>query len=1218
MSRGTPSTPAGPPANTTVKERASYLPDGRVETALRGDGGTTKASYPVTSRMKSLNMSSLAEGARVTTLESYNTDNIATKLKDGRLRSIEPFVVPDDRSQVPEFGFSSDGVKTGVKLDDFGRTLQAFGGGTARADTTLTLEYGKDALGTEGRGFPTGAAQGVVSETYGYDDDRGNVNHVETPYGVKHDIEYDEWDRPIREVLGQSTGAIAPVKEVVRRAFDEAGRLSVEIRSQRQPDGSTVDVRSEYGYNDRDQIVSVRRNQVAGADPGSLAGAFAETKLRYDTSTGFLREVESPTGLVTTYTFDRAGRLASVTPPGSATRTFGYDEVGRPTFVSDGTSTWGGVYDEWGGLTNEALPGGAAVNRTFDDAGGVAGVSLADRATGEVLAKVEGVDVTSFGETASLTQVQDAANTRKLLVSRSFDAVGRLVEQKSAGRTDVKLDYEKGSGRVLAVSDSARQLGFTYNGDTPWADRLSFGEAPTGSASFLPTISSDVTHDAYGRVTSENRSDGTFAAYVFDETGRPIASTDGASSSRFGWDSRGRILKAERPGPQGATTYGYDLDGRLRIKHTVAGDAGQVFDTGYDYEPGTGRLRTVSRPDGASETYSYYPDDTLATVDRSDGAKLKYTYDDAKRIRKRVAAGGSAVAGGETFTWDAASRMTGADRLKPNGVDVDAAAAVVPGDYDLVGRPHSEVVGARPVLTRDYDLLGGVTSLGLPLGVGAARAFGYTRTFEPLTHRLASITGAGDAPPAGGVGPALLGASWAWIGDDRILGVTSNGPLHLAHRFGYVGGPGGPDGSAPGAAKWKLGTLTVGTDPGAKNLLPFGDAGAPGSAPWGQFSYGYNSGITGDGTKLGRRVTGVGLAGLLAGSLLSNLGFAYGLDNAKRLTAAYAGPGSVTGADAAAAIAAFERFKYEYGPADQLTKETREVEGRSVGYDTGGDGRPDARTIDPDLATPGIKSLFAYDGLRRRIADDRFTFTWHYDGRIATAVVKDCWPIEHGESQGPACPAGYTRPAEAGHELVFAYDALSRLLTRTHLGEIPSGGTGGRQALHRDARIPLRRQHPAGRGRESKGRRHPLEEDVRPGRRTPRPRPSPRRDLRRRPEPRLGSSLRLHPRRAGDGPGAGRRSQRPDPPLHPDPLPLQPLRQRPRRDGTGAAKGGATSSDSTASRTPAGTTKTQTTSGTLPGGIRLSFGIDVDPNDLRRDSLRKKRDGRHLGCADGR
>ena len=1048
VSSGTPTAPAGPPAITTVKERATYLSDGRLATVLRGDGGTTAVGYAAAStRLQLPNAATLTEGVRVTTLKAYNADNLVTKVEDGRSRSIEPAVAPPDVSDPAtakvDSGFSTDGVTTTTKFDPFGRPLHVLGGGESKADTTLDLTYLPDVLQRDGGGFPQSAAQGPVVETYSYDDDRGNVNHVTTPYGLRDDIAYDEWDRPIREVLGQSTSTFDPVNETVRRAFDDSGRLVVEIRTQRQPDGSSVDVRTEYEYDERDRVTHIRRNQVADVAPGTLSGSVADTTFDYDPITGFLKQVTSPAGYVTTYTFDRMGRLSSVTPPGSATRSFGYDETGRPTFATDGFTTWSGVYDVWGGLTYEALPGGGAVTRTFDDAGGLASASLADRTSGDVLSEIDDINVASFGEATSLTQKQDAAGTRQLTVARSFDAAGRLVEQKSGDRTDVKLDYEKGSGRVLAVSDSARQLGFTYKGDTPWADRLDFGELPTGSASFLPTISSDVTRDAYGRITSEIRTDGTFSATGFDEAGRPITATDGASSSSFRWDSRGNVLVVDRPGPQGPTTYGYDLDGRLRISHTVAGDAGQVFDIGYDYEVGTGRLQFVRRPDGATETFFYNDDDTVASVVRSDGATLKYLYDDAKRLKRRVATvapGGTTIPGGEVFTWDAASRMVNAARLKPNGIDADPAAAVVPGGYDLAGRPHTETVGLRTSpLTRDYDLLGGVTSIGLPMGVGTARPFGYRLTYEPLTHRLASVTGTGDAPPAGGVLPGTLGASWAWVGDDRVLGVTSNGPLHTAHRFGYVGGPGGPDGSVPGAAKWKLGTLTVGTDPGSQNLLPFGDPRAPGSAAWGQFEFGYDP-VARDGTKLGRMVTALGLA---TGSLLSNQGWAYGVDNAKRLKSAYAGRGLVTNDDAAmaaAAIAAFERFKYEYGNADQLTRETREIAGKKVGYDTGGDGRPDVRTLDPDLTPTGAKSFFLYDGAKRRVADDRFTFTWHYDGRIAEAFVKDCWPIQHDESQGPACPVGYTRPAAAGHKLVFAYDALSRLLTRTHFGEVPPGG----------------------------------------------------------------------------------------------------------------------------------------------------------------------------------
>ena len=267
VSSGTPTAPAGPPVITTVKETASYLADGRLDTARRGDGGTTAVGYAAPStRLQLPNAGTLTEGARVTTLQAYNADNLVTKVKDGRLRSLEPAVAPPDLSDPDtakvDAGFSTDGVTTTTKFDPFGRPLHVLGGGESRADTTLDLEYWPDALRRDGAGFPQRAAQGPVVETYSYDDDRGNPNHIETPYGVRSDVTYDEWDRPVKDLLGQSTGGFSAVNEAVRRAFDDSGRLVVEIRAQRQPDGSTVDVRTEYEYDERDQVVMPRSTKL--------------------------------------------------------------------------------------------------------------------------------------------------------------------------------------------------------------------------------------------------------------------------------------------------------------------------------------------------------------------------------------------------------------------------------------------------------------------------------------------------------------------------------------------------------------------------------------------------------------------------------------------------------------------------------------------------------------------------------------------------------------------------------------------------------------------------------------------------------------------------------------------------------------------------------------------------------------------------------------------
>ncbi len=718
-------------------------------------------------------------------------------------------------------------------------------------------------------------------------------------------------------------------------------------------------VQTDYFYDDRERLTRIQRTQIAGSNPGSIV-PLAETTLDYDPKNGFLKKSTTAAGVITTYEFDEMGRMKSVTPPTSGSRTFGYDEMGRLTFATDGDDgVWKGTYDEWGGLVREQLPTGAVIAREYDAAGGLVSARLNDGAGGGDLAAVDNVYVTSFGETKSLRQVQSSApNAPALDMKRDFDGNGRLVRQTSAGRKDLELAYESVTGRVTSVADSVRQLTLDYKAKpAPWADSLSFGEAQTGAGGFVPTVTSDVlSRDAYGRPTVESRSDGSNRQSQYDEAGNPLSLIDGASLTTFSWDSRGNLINLTRPGPQGATTYGYDLDGRLVKKHSIAGASGQAFDTSYDYEPGTGRLHMVTRPDGATETYHYNSDDTVQSVERSDGATLTYNYDPGNRVTKRTGAGGSVLSGGETFTWDLASRLGTTSRVDDKGDPIPGTAVTMTA-YDLAGRPHEETVGARPALTREYDVFGHVTSLGLPTGIGAFGALSYLRAYEAGTQRLASLTATGDAPSVPGVALASLGAKWAWLGDDRVLGVTTNGPLAAAHRFGYVGGPGGP----AGAAKWKLGTLTIGTaggsDPFVDAGVPLGDPTGKGSKPWGQFAYGYVTGAVGDGTKLGRAVTGTGLP---LGSILAGQGWAYGVDASKRLTTAYAGPGDIRGIDAggAAAIAAFERFKYDYGTADQLIKADARESRRRPSATT-----PAAKAArrSPDRSrrrpTPGPKSL---------------------------------------------------------------------------------------------------------------------------------------------------------------------------------------------------------------------------------------------------------------------
>ena len=406
------------------------------------------------------------------------------------------------------------------------------------------------------------------------------------------------------------------------------------------------------------------------------------------------------------------------------------------------------------------------------------------------------------------------------------------------------------------------------------------------------------------------------------------------------------------------------------------------------------RLEKVTRPDGTTEKYEYFPDDVVKKATRRDGVSIAYAYDPANRVisaTPTLPAGSTTILAdaGMSYAYDGLSRLLSSQRLDAPSTP-NTKTSVVFEDFDLAGRPKVEKVGQRPALTRGYDVFGRTVNLGLPLGIGAGGAFSYLRSYEASSKRLLSLTAQG--------GPSTIGASWKWFGDGRILSLATNGPLQTMHSFGYIGGPGAqpPDTLLPNPPpKWKLGTLTIGS-------------GTASPSQWGQVAYGYR---TGDNAKLSRNVT--------AGTLLADQGWAWEIDNALRLTKAIAGGGTAT--------SAFERFRYTYGASDELRELVQEVAGETATQTTGAEGRPLTRTEN------GATETIRYDDAGRRIEDARFLYKWHWFGKLAEVVVKDTWQAETHGGQPVVSPY-------AGHKVVFEWDSLERLFSATHWSRIPGGG----------------------------------------------------------------------------------------------------------------------------------------------------------------------------------
>ncbi len=201
----------------------------------------------------------------------------------------------------------------------------------------------------------------------------------------------------------------------------------------------------------------------------------------------------------------------------------------------------------------------------------------------------------------------------------------------------------------------------------------------------------------------------------------------------------------------------------------------------------------------------------------------------------------------------------------------------------------------------------------------------------------------------------------------------------------------------------------------------------------------YNSSIAGDGTKLGRVVTGVSLrhrllpltlasgeknlvrvvSGLaaIAASLLSPPAEASLSRPPSRsvevraVTIASSTPACAPDPSEFSLFVGDEIFHAlrTYGPADEFTQIVDTNAGTSELPTSGPEGR---------LEKKGT-TTYTYDLEGRRIENARFLYTWDFRSRLVRAESRQA--------------------ATQGEVVDYAYDALGRLLTRTHRGALPSG-----------------------------------------------------------------------------------------------------------------------------------------------------------------------------------
>ncbi len=403
-----------------------------------------------------------------------------------------------------------------------------------------------------------------------------------------------------------------------------------------------------------------------------------------------------------------------------------------------------------GGL---GITGACVGTASFTPIGGVPGASLQILGNTEVVWPHGDDNVYDFaGEEEVFGAVYEPANVRLTTIDgRKFDlniqsGLNRIEEPNgnalniSAGgvshSSGASLSFTRdGQGRITAITDpNGASRTYLYNapGDLVTAkDRLNNATEHTYDAQhYLLTIKDPLgnvplrnIYDATGRLVAQEDADGKRTEIDIDVPankttitnrlgvstdleygagGRISKSSSGVRSFTYTHDSRGNQL-TETDALGNLRTFTYDANNLLTSERDATGNL-----TGYSYA--SGRLTTVTGPDGRQTGFSYDArGNVLSTADADGNTVAQYAYDTSGRMAQVN------VAGGQTnFTYDSFGRAT---RLVTTGGQDQTFARDANGN--VLSQTTSLLVGGVTVTRTTsftYDAEGKVLTLTNPLG----------------------------------------------------------------------------------------------------------------------------------------------------------------------------------------------------------------------------------------------------------------------------------------------------------------------------------------------------------------------------------------------------------------------------------------------------------------------------------------------------------------------
>jgi RHS repeat-associated protein len=457
------------------------------------------------------------------------------------------------------------------------------------------------------------------------------------------------------------------------------------VRDARSSSATDDTYLTSYAYNSAGELTSVTQpdgNQTTYTYSAANTTA-AYTPGTGDIAAGLLLSETQPGGATTSYAYYADGDLAQVTSPSKLYTVYTYDAQGRMLTAiqcSDVYSCSGSAGDLTGGLTTSYTWN--AVNQPLT----VTAPVVTNALTGETHQLVDTYTYNDDGNVTSLTQWDNYGNDTPRVTMYTYDAYGHLASETDPAGDTTLYDYDTCGYLASETDPDGNQSSYTYN---TFGEETSDTLTPGVPASVAPTPTDGPTATAAPTASSESAA--PVASCESDTaSGSSYPSAPASGSGTLGPSGSGTVVE----------TYTYTPDGLLASQTDAMGRT-----TDYYYDLGQQLIETLTAdPNPASDT---------ADPDADTGRVTYYTYDNAGNLATETSEG---VSGGAdetsteaayTFTYNPEDQLT-EEVLNSTGLDWTESYS-----YEPDGEVASQTAGGpggSTVTDYGYDTAGDLTS----------------------------------------------------------------------------------------------------------------------------------------------------------------------------------------------------------------------------------------------------------------------------------------------------------------------------------------------------------------------------------------------------------------------------------------------------------------------------------------------------------------------------